>query len=424
MKRLHRYALLGIPALIVLMLLFPGLFMVPEEEVKDHATMPEPERWACPMLCVVLEFDGLCPVCGMDLENIGIAADAVTVSALERELIGLTLARVEPLRLETRLVLPGVVRGAETSRSVITAWTTGRIERFQAPAVGERVRAGTTVAWIYSAELIEAQHDLLSAVRTGYDDLLRGARHRLSQLGVSRETVARIEDTGMIMESLPVVSRFTGTVMRRLVENGDWVRSGQVLLEVADLNDIWIEAYLLEGQAGLLHVGDTVTVRSASRTPTATAGVTHVNPYLDPVSRTVTARLVAEGAPIVLLPGERVQIILTREAGDDEYGVPAVPASSVLSLGTRSVVYVLSPDSAGAPPPTRIPSPALGVRLEPRVIEVGPLSYSREGERFYPVLTGLQPGEIVAVHGAFLLDSQAELTGLPSLMTGPANGPD
>ncbi|MBD3277229.1 MAG: hypothetical protein GF388_02930 [Candidatus Aegiribacteria sp.] len=36
---------------------------------------------------------------------------------------------------------------------------------------------------------------------------------------------------------------------------------------------------------------------------------------------------------------------------------------------------------------------------------------------FYPVLGGLENGDVVALNGVFLIDSQAELTGLPSLLS-------
>ncbi len=404
--------------LALLLLASPGLFLISEEELSLHEVEHGPERWACPMLCVVLEFGGLCPVCGMDLEEIGISTGAVTVGAVERELIGLTLVRVESLKLQTRLRLPGTVTAAETSRAVVTAWTTGRIDRFPAPATGERLESGATVAWIYSSELIEAQNDLLYALRSEDSVLVRGARHRLGQLGVPRWIMADIAESGSVMESLPVVSRFAGTVTGRQVESGDWVRSGQVLLEVANLSDVWIETPLLEGQTGLLMPGDTVMVLSSRGEP-VTATVTHKDPFFEPSSRTVTARLVAEAPSVPLLPGELVQVIISSEVGGSAEPDLGVPASSVLSLGTRHIVYVLSSDSAGAPPPSRIPSPSLGVRLEPREVLVGPMSYSTGGERYYPVLSGLSQGEIVAAQGAFLLDSQAELTGLPSLMIQP-----
>ncbi len=54
-------------------------------------------------------------------------------------------------------------------------------------------------------------------------------------------------------------------------------------------------------------------------------------------------------------------------------------------------------------------------RFEPMQITVGPLAADSTGEVFYPVYAGLSEGDVVALKGAFLIDSQAELLGLPSL---------
>ena len=84
-------------------------------------------------------------------------------------------------------------------------------------------------------------------------------------------------------------------------------------------------------------------------------------------------------------------------------------------LGERSVAYVLTA-------PTEYPEPEYGVlrieeaRFEPREVAVGVLSEDWQGDLYYPVLDGLEAGDVVALEGSFLIDSQAELIGLPSLM--------
>ncbi len=50
-------------------------------------------------------------------------------------------------------------------------------------------------------------------------------------------------------------------------------------------------------------------------------------------------------------------------------------------------------------------------RYEAAEVRLGP----RAGD-FYPVLAGLRDGERVVLRGAFLLDSQAQIEGRPSLL--------
>jgi membrane fusion protein, copper/silver efflux system len=72
----------------------------------------------------------------------------------------------------------------------------------------------------------------------------------------------------------------------------------------------------------------------------------------------------------------------------------AVPIGAVLDSGTRRLAYVEK--SRGL--------------FEPRELVLGP----RAGG-FFPVLDGLSEGELVVVRGGFLIDSQFQITGHPSL---------
>lgn len=75
-------------------------------------------------------------------------------------------------------------------------------------------------------------------------------------------------------------------------------------------------------------------------------------------------------------------------------GLLAVPATAVLDSGTRRIVYVEK--SRGL--------------FEPRVVILGP----RSGD-YFQVLSGVAEGERVASRGGFLIDSQFQITGHPSL---------
>lgn len=85
---------------------------------------------------------------------------------------------------------------------------------------------------------------------------------------------------------------------------------------------------------------------------------------------------------------------ISEEPPSSEGGLLAVPASAVLDSGIRRVVYVER--SRGL--------------FEPREVVLGP----RAGE-FFPVLSGLSISERVVTRGGFLIDSQFQITGHPSL---------
>jgi RND family efflux transporter MFP subunit len=78
-----------------------------------------------------------------------------------------------------------------------------------------------------------------------------------------------------------------------------------------------------------------------------------------------------------------------------ETGVLAIPHSAVLFTGKRNIVYVEKEEG----------------NYIPRDVVLGP-----KADEYYPVIKGLSVGEKVVTEGNFLIDSQMQLLGKPSLL--------
>ena len=82
----------------------------------------------------------------------------------------------------------------------------------------------------------------------------------------------------------------------------------------------------------------------------------------------------------------------------------AIRVSAVLDTGRRKVAYRLKEDGA----------------FELVEIQVGPRAEGKDdagaSAAYFPVLQGLKEGDRVAVRGGYLLDSQQQISGMPSLL--------
>jgi multidrug efflux pump subunit AcrA (membrane-fusion protein) len=114
-----------------------------------------------------------------------------------------------------------------------------------------------------------------------------------------------------------------------------------------------------------------------------TGRVTYVYPTLDPQSRTLKARLEFPNRGLALKPGMYVDVEPEVEASE---GV-VIPESAVIDSGLRKVVFV---EKDGT--------------FQPREVNVG-----SRGEGRAVILSGIEPGERVAVRANFLLDSESRL---------------
>ncbi len=84
--------------------------------------------------------------------------------------------------------------------------------------------------------------------------------------------------------------------------------------------------------------------------------------------------------------------------------VLAVRASAVLDTGRRQVAYRLRDDGAH-----ELVELHLGPRAEGK-------DDAGRAASYFPVLKGLEAGDRVVVRGGFLLDSQQQISGMPSLL--------
>ncbi|ACY16068.1 efflux RND transporter periplasmic adaptor subunit [Haliangium ochraceum] len=418
-----RNALVAVVALVAFAL---GLWLGGGSEPGGHEhagaeAAAEAQVWTCSMHPQVRSPEpGACPICGMDLIPVSEAGGGDDDDTAPRR-VALSPAARELARIRTRAVvtaadsaralhLLGRVDYDETRTRTITAWTAGRLERLRVATTGQRIRAGQPVADIYSPELYSAQEDLQQArrqlgrlqhasptVKKGSVQALEATRERLRLLGVDEATLRAMEAAEHPRRLVTIRAPIGGTIIERMMSEGNYVTVGTPLYRVADLSVLWVQLDAYEDDLVLLRPGQTVTLEtSAVPGETFTGKVAFIDPVVDKRTRTARVRVVVPNREGALRPGMFVEAAVQAEADGDERLV--IPATAPLFTGRRSLVYV---ELANASRPT----------YEAREVVLGP----KAGD-VYPVLEGLEAGERVVIHGAFALDADLQIRGGESMM--------
>ncbi|MDD9932980.1 MAG: efflux RND transporter periplasmic adaptor subunit [Myxococcales bacterium] len=391
----------------------------PTEQPEATATEPGPEEtvWTCSMHPQIRRDEpGQCPICGMDLIPLESQQDEssdsrVTLSARARDLARVRTSEVGSASSPSQLHLLGHVDYDETRRRTVTAWTDGRIDQLKIRVTGARIGRNQVIAKLYSPEIYSAFGDLVAASKqaarladglhgTGQlaSSALEAARARLRLLGVPAAEITRVEQAGVAPEHVSMRSPFRGTVLQRLVEEGQYVKAGTPLFQLADLNRLWVQIDAYESDLAHLEVGQTVTVEVRSLPGEPFEGrIAFIDPVLDHGKRTARVRVEVANAEGKLRPGMFAQARIDADAVQAQAQL-VIPDTAPLFTGRRSVVYVEVP---GAVEPT----------YEMREVELA----ARRGP-VYPVLSGLSPGERVVTHGAFAIDAELQLRGGASMM--------
>ncbi len=391
----------------------------------EHAAHEQGAVWTCSMHPQIrMDKPGQCPICGMDLipaapaddedegEHVSTRGELVKLSPRSRALAAIETAVVARTSSRAEIRLLGRIDFDETRIRTVTPWTAGRIDELRVRVTGARIKRNQVVAKLYSPEIYSAMRDLVAAAEQserlasglhGSAELaqqaLSASKERLRLLGVPNREISNVVRSRKPPTDVGIRSPFTGTVIERLVDEGQYVSAGTPLFRIADLSRVWVQIDAYETDLPHLRVGQEVVVQVEGLAGEPFTGRTaFIDPVLDERERTARVRVEVDNPKGRLRPGMFAEAIIESDAA----GGPAplvIPESAPLFTGRRSVVFVESPQAS-------VPT------YELRVVRLGP----RAGP-VYPVLAGLNEGERVVTQGAFVLDADVQLRGGRSMMT-------
>ena len=429
------------------------------------ASAEEGVIYTCPMHPQIRQpTPGKCPICRMVLvpavaSGGNLEQMAVTIEPAQRRLAGIETAPAVLEPVLTRVETIGEVMIDESLIATVPAYVAGRIEELFADYTGVEVEKGDHLAVLYSPNLYSAQVEYLEArravestssaglesVRRVQERLVTSSRQRLVELGMAAEQIQTLEQSGKAKSRLTIYTPIGGTVVEKLVEEGKSVATGEPIYRVADLRTVWLMLELFPEDAARIRFGQQVEAELQSLPGEKFTGrVAFIDPTVDRVKRTVGVRVEFRNDRGQLRPGDYAQAqilvplgeqgevydaglagkwispmhpqVIREEPGDcpicgmklvpaSRYGYSdqpvlqseslTVPRSAVLMAGAHSVVYVET-----KPGRFELRNVTLGSILRDRIV----------------ILSGVQPGEQVATAGNFLIDSQMQLAGNPSLI--------
>jgi Cu(I)/Ag(I) efflux system membrane fusion protein len=364
------------------------------------------QMWTCSMHPQIMQPEpGDCPICGMDLIPAETGAEGLNANEIKMTDNAMALANIQTSLVgqgqmgSNTLKLSGKIKANEESNAVQVTYFGGRIEKLYVNSTGERVGAGQRLATIYSPELVAAQQELLTAssLKESQPALYKAVRNKLKLWKLSEKQINAIESAGKVQENFPVFATVSGTVTQKMVEEGDYLKQGQTLYKIANLNTVWAEFDAYENQIASLKTGQTIKVTTnAYRNEVFDAKVSFVDPILNSATRTVVVRAVLNNKNDLFKPGMFVEGIIEGTQTRTENTV-SVPATAVMWTGERSVVYIKTN-----------PNEAI---FEMREVLLG----NSTGDS-YTILEGLQNGDEVVTNGTFTVDAAAQLQGKKSMM--------
>lgn len=344
----------------------------------------------------------------------------IILSAEESSRVGLVVQPVARSDFRMHRDFPAIVQPNQRNMAEITALVRGRVVEVYGE-LGQEVKANAPLAILYSSELGLAQSAYLKAKAKlhvaeqafnraefllqeqviGEAELQRRqaellstqaeaneSHDRLKLLGMNDEEFRRLESSRKIRSVVPIVAPFAGRIIGRKLTRGEVVETTENLFVIADLSEVWVQANIPEKDIPFAHSvhasGDRqVEVRINAYPKEVFQGtITYVADVLDPVTRTMQLRIELPNRDGRFKPEMFATIRLFSEAQPDRL---AVPESALQRDQGRTFVFVQRSLN----------------EYEVRDVHVG-----ESNGTVTAILAGLNEGEPVVTHGAFVLKSE------------------
>ncbi|TKB59638.1 MAG: efflux RND transporter periplasmic adaptor subunit [Nitrospira sp.] len=344
----------------------------------------------------------------------------ITLSAEESSRVGLVVQPVARSDFRMHRDFPAIVQPNQRNMAEITALVRGRVVEVYGE-LGQEVKANAPLAILYSSELGLAQSAYLKARAKlhvaeqafnraqfllqeqviGEAELQRRqaellstqaeaneSHDRLKLLGMNDEEFRRLESSRKIRSVVPIVAPFAGRIIGRKLARGEVVETTENLFVIADLSEVWVQANIPEKDIPFAHSvhasGDRqVEVRINAYPKEVFQGtITYIADVLDPVTRTMQLRIELPNRDGRFKPEMFATIRLFSEAQPDRL---AVPEAALQRDQGRTFVFVQRSLN----------------EYEVRDVHVG-----ESNGTVTAILAGLNEGEPVVTHGAFVLKSE------------------
>lgn len=316
-----------------------------------------------------------------------VPANNITLSDAQIQLANIKVAEINEGSIGHKLLFTGVLKINEQSVVNITSRATGRIQKLYFKNTGDYVKKGDSLYQFYSDDLIAAEREYFTLQRNNWNFSGRyepslTLEDKLLLLGMLPAQITQLRKDGKVLLAVTIYSPVAGTIRSINITEGQYVNGGQTLFDLADDNQLWVEAQVYPDDLPSLHVGlpSTVTVPAAVNL-SIQSNICFINPSCEPGKNVTLIRSVIDNPHRNLYPG---MLALMSVQPHKDSGI-VVPVSSIIVDKNGSRIWIRNDDGSFS-----ARNVTTGIQSEDSVL----------------ILSGLGEIKSVVTSGVYLLNSE------------------
>lgn len=340
------------------------------------------------------------------------AEGTIVLTAAQIAAAGIRISDAGGRDLAREVIVPGKIVTAADRMAQIVPKAAGVVTEAR-KNLGDTVEKGEILALIESRDMAEAVADYLAAKR--HEELARTTFNRekhlwekkitaeqdyLNARNAHQEAKIRMDlshqklhtlghdddmikayDTADAADKLrfhEIRSPLSGRVIGRELTLGEYVDTAHTAFTIADLSVVWVETAISPSDLPFVREGQTAHITGNHK---AQGKLAFVSPVIDPETRSAKAIIALDNQDGAWRPGAFVNASIVTSAQTAEL---IVPRDALQMIGGKPAVFVRIPQG-----------------FEKRDVTTG-----REDSRNVEIISGLKPGEPVAISNTFTLKAE------------------
>lgn len=257
----------------------------------------------------------------------------------------------------------------------------GFITKLNANKTYMNIKKGDKLFSIYSDDISSLQGELQIA-KTFNKSIYNSTVGKLNSLDIPSSQIERIRKGQINSNGIDIYSDVNGILLKKNINEKSSVKKGQLLLQLASLDKIWVIASIYQNDLEFVKKDMAAKIKIDGITKPIDAKVDFIYPIFDATSKTVDVRFIVDNSDNTLYPSMFAKVEIAKE----QKSILTLPKTAVLKKANE--YYVFKPISK--------------TEFEPIKIKATRISSNR-----YEVTSGLGEGDEVINNALFLLDSDA-----------------
>lgn len=344
---------------------------------------------------VMKDKPGNCPICGMKLIQVtkssAVEKEGVQLSEQQMQLGNILTDTIRNGMIGEQMVLTATLNVDQRKINAVSARVTGRIERLYFKNLGDYVNKGDKLYDIYSEELNNARQEYILALEkqrtldnsiVDFTAVIQSAKNKLLLWGLSE---AQIKQLAVKKTTTPVTTFYSpvaGYITTSDIREGEYTMEGGTIVRIADLSTLWAEAQVYTSQLSQIDDNAIASVQFPDLPGTKANGkIEFMNPEINPQTRITLLRVNIANSGNLLKPGMPAYVTIKGK----QVNTLTLPSDAVLRVRKEASVWVQTGKNS----------------FKSKMIQIG----MEDGDRV-EIKSGLQPGDIVVISGAYLLKSE------------------